>query len=516
VSSNLGTPAPRLDVVSAREHVGQPADAAVRRHRVVIIGCGFGGLFAAKTLRRADAEITVIDRTNHHLFQPLLYQLATGILSEGDIAPPIRDVLRHQRNTQVALGEVVGIDLDARQVTVDTIGQRSRLVYDSLIVATGASQSYFGRPEFAHDAPGMKTIDHALELRGRIFGAFEMAERETDPASRRRWLTFVVVGAGPTGVELAGQLAELSHRSLRGNFRHIDPAEARVVLLDAAPTILPAFPDKLRERAARDLRAMGVEIRVGTMVTGVDAHGIDTNSTESKTRRIDAATKIWAAGVEASPLGRMLAERPGVELDRAGRVRVEPDCTIPGHPEVFVIGDLMSLDHLPGVAQVAIQSGRHAAHTIIRRLAGDMTRRPFRYRDLGTMATISRLRAIAALGRLGVSGFPAWVLWLLVHLMTLTGFKNRLSVLFNWTVAFFGRGRAQRVITAQQVFARHALEVHARSGSTVASISATARGESAERIDLPFDSRGPRDRLLLGTSGAVRGPAGLMGEVRQS
>ena len=457
------------------------ASATGRRHHVVIVGCGFGGLFAAKALRRADVDVTVIDRTNHHLFQPLLYQVATGILSEGDIAPPIRDVLRHQRNTRVVLGEVIDIDLDARRVTVDTIGRRSEIAYDSLIVATGASQSYFGHPEFAHDAPGMKTIDHALELRGRIFGAFEMAEGETDPAARRRWLTFVVVGAGPTGVELAGQLAELSHRSLRGNFRHIDPAKARVVLLDAAPTILPAFPEALRERAARDLRDMGVEIHVGTMVTGVDELGIDTNSTESQTRRIDAATKIWAAGVEASPLGRILAEASGVELDRAGRVKVEPDCTIPGHPEVFVIGDLMSLDHLPGVAQVAIQSGRHAADTIIRRLASDTTRRPFRYRDLGTMATISRLRAIALLGRLRVSGFPAWVLWLVVHLMTLTGFKNRLSVFFNWTVAFLGRGRAERVITAQQVFARHALEVHARESGTVPAISVTARGEGATR-----------------------------------
>jgi NADH:ubiquinone reductase (H+-translocating) len=476
LSSKLGTPGRRvIDCVRSKS----AGAVRARRHHVAIVGCGFGGLFAAKTLRRADVEITVIDRTNHHLFQPLLYQLATGILSEGDIAPPIRDVLRHQRNTQVVLGEVVDIDLDARQVTVDTIGQRSRLAYDSLIVAAGASQSYFGHPEFAHDAPGMKTIDHALELRGRIFGAFEMAERETDPAARRRWLTFVVVGAGPTGVELAGQLAELSHQSLRGNFRHIDPADARVVLLDAAPTILPAFPTPLRERAARDLRDMGVEIRVGTMVTGVNEQGIDMNSTESQSCRIDAATKIWAAGVEASPLGRILAEAPGVELDRAGRVRVEPDCTIPGHPEVFVIGDLMSLDHLPGVAQVAIQSGRHAADTIIRRLAGDMTRRLFRYRDLGTMATISRLRAIAALGPLRVSGFPAWVLWLFVHLMTLTGFKNRLSVLFNWTVAFLGQGRAQRVITAQQIFGRHALEVHARKGGTVPPISATARGEGA-------------------------------------
>jgi NADH dehydrogenase len=278
---------------------------------------------------------------------------------------------------------------------------------------------------------------------------------------------------------VAGQLAELSHRSLRGNFRRIDPAEARVVLLDAASTILPAFPEALRERAARDLRDMGVEIHIGTMVTSVDEQGIDTNSTESQVRRIDAATKIWAAGVEASPLGRILAEASGVELDRAGRVKVEADCTLPGHPEVFVIGDLMSLNRLPGVAQVAIQSGGHAAQTIIHRLAGDTTRRSFRYRDLGTMATISRLRAIAVLGTLRVAGVPAWALWLLVHLMTLTGFKNRLSVLFNWSVAFLGRGRAERVITLQQIFARHALEAHARESSAAPPISVAARSEGA-------------------------------------
>ena len=453
------------------------ASATVSRHRVVIVGCGFGGLAAAKVLRRAEVDVTVIDRANHHLVQPLLHQLATGILSEGDIALPIRDVLRHQQNTHVVLGEVIDIDLDARRVTVETIGQRSQIAYDSLIVATGANQSYFGHPEFGHDAPGMKTIDQALELRGRIFGAFEMAEREADPVARRRWLTFVVVGAGPTGVELAGQLSELSRRSLRGNFRHIDPAEARVVLLGAASTILPTFPEALRDRAARDLRDMGVEIHVGTTVTGVDQQGVDTNSTEPQVRRIDAATKIWAAGVQASPLGRLVAEAAGVELDRAGRVRVETDCTLPGHAEVFVIGDLMSLDNLPGVTQVAIQSGRHAADTIIRRLAGDATRRPFRYRDVGTMATVSRLRAIAVFGKVRMSGFPAWLMWLLVRLTALAGFKNRLSVLFNWAVAFLGRGRPQRVITAQQVFARHALEAHARASGTTPTIPTTARVE---------------------------------------
>jgi NADH dehydrogenase len=307
----------------------------------------------------------------------------------------------------------------------------------------------------------MKTIDDALELRGRIFGAFEMAEREPDPDARRRWLTFVVVGAGPTGVELAGQLVELSRHSLRGNFRRIDPAQARIVLLDASPTILSAFPDSLRQRGTRDLRELGVEILLGTAVTDVDERGVETNSADPRLRRIEAATKIWAAGVQASRLGGMLAAAAGADLDRAGRVKVEPDCSLAGHAEVFVIGDLMSLDGLPGVSQVAIQSGRHAADTIRRRIAGDKTGRPFRYRDLGSMATISLFRALAAMGPVRVGGFAAWVLWLVVHLAALIEFRNRLSVLFNWTVAFLGGGRAERVITRQQVFGRHAMAAQA-------------------------------------------------------
>lgn len=410
--------------------------------------------------------MTVIDRTNHHLFQPLLYQMATGILSEGDIAPPIRDILRRQRNTRVVFGEVEGIDLQARLLTVDTVGLRSEIGYDSLILATGADQSYFGRPEFARHAPGMKTIDHALELRGRIFGAFEMAEREPDPELRRTWLTFVVVGAGPTGVELAGQIAELAHRALHRNYRRIDPATARVLLLDAGPALLGPFPPPLQRRAAGQLKRLGVEIHLGTMVTGVDERGIDTNAADPGLKRIEAATKIWAAGVQASPLGRMAAEAAGAVADRAGRVQVRPDCTLPGHPEVFVVGDLMALDHLPGLAQVAIQSGRYAAQTIARRLDGDTAERSFRYRDLGTMATISRFQAIASIGRVHISGFPAWLMWLAVHLLTLTGFKNRLAVLFNWTTAFLGRGRAQRAITTQQVFARQALQTQATVIST--------------------------------------------------
>jgi NADH dehydrogenase len=434
---------------------GQQED---RRHRVVIVGAGFGGLNAAKALRRADVEVTVIDRTNHHLFQPLLYQMATGILSEGDIAQPIRELLARQRNTSVMLGEVQAIDLEERRLTVDTLGLHSDVSYDSLILATGVNQSYFGHPEYERHAPGMKTIDHALELRGRIFGAFDMAEREPDPELRKVWMTFVVVGAGPTGVELAGQIAELSHASLKRNYRRIDPREARVVLLDAAPRILGPFPESLQSRAARTLEKIGVEIHLDAMVTGVDERGIDTSSEDPSLRRIDAATKVWAAGVEASPLGRTVAQAAGADVDRAGRVQVNPDCTLPGHPEIFVIGDAMSLDGLPGLAQPAIQSGRHAAGTIIRRLKGDTTDGPFRYRDKGTMATVSRFEAIANVGKIRVSGFTGWAMWLAVHLLAITGFKKRVAVLTSWTLAFLSPGRPQRAITTQQVFARQIQE----------------------------------------------------------
>jgi len=417
-------------------------------HRVVIVGCGFAGLFAAKALRRAPVEVVVVDRTNHHLFQPLLYQVATGVLSEGDIAPPIRDVLRHQRNTRVVLGEVVDVDVEARHLTFDTLGETTELPYDSLIVATGASQSYFGHDEFAVDAPGMKTIDDALELRGRIFGALEMAELEEDDEVRRQWLTFAIVGAGPTGVELAGQIAELSRRALGSNFRRFDPADARIVLLDAADTVLPPYPERLRRRAARDLERLGVELRLGTKVIGVDATGVDVEG-----GRIEARTKIWAAGVQAAPLGRLLAERAGADVDRAGRVQVQPDCSLPNHPELFVVGDGMALDKLPGLAEVAMQSGHHAAKTITRRLKG-LPSKPFRYRDLGTMSTIARFRAVATVGPLQFAGVIGWLMWLVVHLAFLTGFKNRLSAVANWAVAFLGRGRRQRTITKQQVLAR--------------------------------------------------------------
>ena len=423
------------------------------KHGVVIIGAGFGGLFAARALRRAQVDVTVVDRTNHHLFQPLLYQVATGVLSEGDIAPPIRDVIRRFKNTRVILGDVQHIALREREVWVDTLGRRSRIPYDSLIVAAGAGQSYFGHDEFAVHAPGMKTIDDALELRGRIFGAFEMAELDSEFERRDEWLTFAVIGAGPTGVELAGQIAELTRRALKRNYRSFNPETSRIILIDAVDTVLPPFPKPLQRRARRDLERLGVEMRLGTRVTGVDPEGLDLENPDSTSGRIQARTKIWAAGVQASALGAILAEQSDAKLDRAGRVPVEPDCSLPGFPEVFVVGDMMLLDGLPGVAEVAMQSGRHAARTIVRRINSADAARPFRYRDLGT-ATIARFRALVYRGRLHAAGLPAWVIWLVVHLAFLVGFTNRIGVVANWTTAFLGRNRRQRAITKQQVFAR--------------------------------------------------------------
>jgi NADH dehydrogenase len=434
------------------------AVAEGRRHRVVIIGSGFGGLFAAKELKRADAEVTVVARTSYHLFQPLLYQVATGVLSPGEVAPATREVLSRQKNTRVILGDVFDIDLAGRTVTSRVDGRVTVTPYDSLIVAAGSGQSYFGNDRFARFAPGMKSIDDALELRARIFGAFETAELSDDPDEVRRLMTFVVVGAGPTGVEMAGQIAELAHRTLKRDFRRIDTTSSRIVLLDGAARILPTFREKTADKAADRLRKIGVEIKVGAMVTDVDEDGITVKHEEGAEERIDATSKIWAAGVQASPLGRMLAEKVGADVDRAGRVSVNDDLTLPGHPEVFVVGDLAALQ-LPGVAQVAIQGGRYAARRIRDRLKGKQSHRPFHYFDKGNMATISRFSAIAEIGKLTFSGFIGWVLWLGVHLVYLTGFKNRVTTLIHWTVSFVGRGRSERVITEQhQAVVRDALE----------------------------------------------------------
>jgi len=435
------------------------ADVGVgRRHRVVVIGSGFGGLFATQALKRADVDVTLIDRTTHHLFQPLLYQVATGILSEGEIAPSTREILRRQHNSHVVLGEVTGIDLVGRTVTSTVLGESTVTPYDSLVVAAGSSQSYFGNDHFARFAPGMKSIDDALELRGRIFMAFEMAELEEDEERRNRLMTFVVVGAGPTGVEMAGQISELSRRTLRHDFRRIDPGQARVVLLDAAPSVLGSFGDRLGAKAAARLGEIGVQVQLDTKVVGMDGNGIDVEDSAGRRRRIESVCKVWAAGVSASGLGALLAEQSGAGLDRAGRVKVQPDLTLAGHPEVFVVGDMISLAGMPGVAQVAIQGGRHAARQIIARLAGEPDGEAFRYHDKGSMATISRFSAVASIGRIRVSGFVAWLMWLGVHLFYLIGFKHRLTTLLHWAVSFVGRGRSERTITQQQIFAREALE----------------------------------------------------------
>jgi len=429
------------------------------KHRVVVIGSGFGGLFTTKALKGADVDVTMIAKTTHHLFQPLLYQVATGILSQGEIAPPTRDVLHRQQNATVLLGEVNAIDLTAKTVTSEVLGRTTVTPYDSLVVAAGAGQSYFGNDHFAEFAPGMKSIDDALELRGRIFGAFELAElgaaRGEDVSAN---LTFVVVGAGPTGVEMAGQIAELARRTLKADFRYINSRKARVVLVDAAPQVLPPFGEQLGRRAKQDLEKIGVEVVLGAMVTDVDERGLEMKFKDGTQQRIDALTKVWAAGVQASDLGKTLSEQTGAELDRAGRISVNNDLTLPGHPEVFVVGDMISLNHLPGVAQVAMQGGKFAAKAIKADIAGQPRATEFKYFDKGSMATISRFKAVATVGKLRVSGFIAWMMWLVVHLAYLTGFRNRLTATLHWFASFVGRDRSERTTTIQQVFARAALE----------------------------------------------------------
>ena len=410
--------------------------------RVVIIGSGFGGLFVAKGLKWADVEITLLAKTTHHLFQPLLYQLATGILSEGEIAPATREILRRQKNAKVLLGEVTGIDLATRTVTSMLLDRATVTPYDELVVAAGAGQSYFGNDHFARYAPGMKSIDDALELRGRIFGAFEQAELSTDPDEIDKLLTFVVVGAGPTGVEMAGQISELARRALPGDFRNIDPRTARVVLVDIAPAVLTSFGERLSDKAAKRLREIDV-----------DGNGIEVKDSDGTSRRIPSFCKIWAAGVAASPLGKQLAEQSGAELDRVGRIKVNADLTLPGHAEVFVIGDMISLNDYPGVAQVAIQGARHVAKTIKGKPS-----RPFVYKDKGSMATVSRFHAVASIKGLRFSGFFAWLLWLAVHIVYIVGFKSRFTTVLHWAVSFVGCGRSERVFTEQQVLARFALE----------------------------------------------------------
>ncbi|MFE3223738.1 NAD(P)/FAD-dependent oxidoreductase [Nocardia sp. NPDC059228] len=436
--------------------------SVAQRHRVVVIGSGFGGLFACKQLRKADVDITLISKTSTHLFQPLLYQVATGILSTGEIAPATRIVLRQQQNARVVMGEVTDIDVENGTVTSRLLNQDYVTPFDSLIVATGAQQSYFGNDHFATYAPGMKTIDDALELRARILGSFEEAELATDPEVRDRFMTFVVVGAGPTGVELAGQIAELADRTLEGSFRNIDTRDARVILVEGAGAVLAPMGPKLGGKAQQRLEKMGVEIQLNAMVTNVDARGVTIKDQDGSERRIESACKVWSAGVQASGLGKILADRSkGTEVDRAGRVIVEPDLTIKGYPNVFVVGDLMSVPGVPGQAQGAIQGGTYAAKAIKAEVAGKQTvadRKPFKYFDKGSMATVSRFSAVCQVGKLEFSGFFAWLAWLGLHLWYLVGFRSRFVTVLEWFVSFLGRHRGQMAATEQWVFARLALE----------------------------------------------------------
>jgi NADH dehydrogenase len=447
-----------------------PVDTAPnRRHRVVVIGSGFGGLNAVKKLKRADVDIKLIARTTHHLFQPMLYQVATGIVAEGAIAPPSRVVLRNQRNVQVLLGDVTHIDLDGKFIVSELLGHIYETPYDSLIIAAGAGQSYFGNDQFAEFAPGMKSIDDALELRGRILSAFEAAERSNDPERRKKLLTFTVVGAGPTGVEMAGQIAELADFTLKGAFRHIDSTRARVILLDAAPAVLPSMGEKLGKKAAARLEKMGVEIQLGAMVTDVDRDGITVKDSDGTVRRIESACKVWSAGVSASPLGRDLARQSAVELDRSGRVKVLPDLSVPGYPNVFVIGDLAAVDGVPGVAQGAIQGAKYATKAIKAELKGadPAKREPFHYFDKGSMSTVSRYSAVAKIGPLEFGGIIAWLAWLVLHLVYLVGFKTKITTLLSWTVTFLGRNRGQLTVTEQQAFARTRIEALEEFAATV-------------------------------------------------
>jgi NADH:ubiquinone reductase (H+-translocating) len=449
--------------------MSHPGATDTARHKVVIIGSGFGGLTAAKALKHADVDIKMVAKTTHHLFQPLLYQVATGIISSGEIAPPTRIVLRNQKNVQVLLGEVTHIDLASKTIKSELLGHTYLTPYDSLIIAAGAGQSYFGNDHFAEWAPGMKSIDDALEVRGRILGAFEQAERSSDPARREKLLTFTVVGAGPTGVEMAGQIAELADHTLKGAFRHIDSTQARVILLDAAPAVLPPMGEKLGKKAQARLEKMGVEIQLNAMVTDVDRNGITVKDSDGTIRRIESSTKVWSAGVSASPLGRDLADQSDVELDRAGRVKVLPDLSVPGHPDVFVVGDMAAVEGVPGMAQGAMQGAKYAAKAIKAELKGadPKDREPFRYFDKGSMSTVSRFSAVAKIGPLEFGGFIAWLAWLVLHLVYLVGFKTKITTLLSWTVTFLSTARGNLTITEQQAYARTRIEELEEIAATV-------------------------------------------------
>ena len=430
--------------------------------RVLIIGGGFGGLEAAKALAGQAVDVTLVDKTNHHLFQPLLYQVATAGLSAPAIAAPIRNILRKQANLTTLLGDVTHIDTSLRQVQ---LRDGSTLGYDHLIVAAGATHSYFGHDDWAPHAPGLKTLEDAFEIRRRVLLAFESAEKESDPTRRAAWLTFVVIGAGPTGVEMAGTLAEIARHTLPGEFRRIDPSSAQILLVEAGPRVLQAMPPTLSERARQQLEKLGVQVRLGASVTAIDADGLmlkkasSAEGADASSSRINSKCVIWAAGVAASPLGRLLATATGAEADRAGRVKVLPDLALPGHPAISVVGDLASAQShtqgkeptaVPGVSPAAKQMGRTAARNILRRLAGEATT-PFHYADYGNLATIGRHAAVvdldSPLGPMRFSGYFAWIFWLLAHVYFLIGFRNRLVVLGDWASAYWSFERSARVVS---------------------------------------------------------------------
>jgi NADH dehydrogenase len=437
------------------------------RHRVVIVGGGFGGLQAALRLRRAPVDVTLIDRRNFHLFQPLLYQVAAGAVSAAEVAQPLRSIFRRQQNVSVVLGEVTRFDLERRRVLVDGAGDTPAAVpYDTLIVAAGSRYVYFGHDEWRPFAPEIKTLEGALDTRRRILRAFEAAELEHDPARRAEWLTFVVVGAGPTGVEIAGQIAEIARETLRRDFRAIDPREARILIVDRVERVLASFAPSLSTKAEQALEHLGITRLLGRTVVGIDDEGVTLLATPGARERVPARTTIWAAGVGASPLAGKLARATGAELDRTGRITVEPDLSLPGHPEVLALGDMVRVTTdgearaLPGIAPAAMQQGRYAARLVRDRLRGAATP-PFRYVDKGNLATIGRARAVAELGGLRLSGLPAWLTWLAIHLFYLIGFQNRMLVLTRWAISFLTRGRGARLIVHDERAAGALTSAHA-------------------------------------------------------
>ena len=464
--------------------------------RVVIVGGGFAGLFAVRRLKHRNVSVTLIDRAQHHVFAPLLYQCATGIMSEGKIAAPLRDLLKKQKNVDCVMAEVTDFDVGGRRVIAQRVGGgRLEYGYDDLIVAAGVRQSYFGHDEFARWAPGMKTVSDALAIRRRVYGAFEMAQTAPTPEERRAWLTFALVGAGPTGVELAGQIREVATKTLRAEFRSIRPEDARVLLFDGGSAPLAVFGPKLSQMANKALEQLGVEQHMGSIVTHVDQAGVLVRDHAGEETRYDANTVLWTAGVEAPPIAKALADATGAKRDRAGRILVEENLTIPGHPEISVLGDMMSLNKLPGVAEVAMQSGLYTGNRIRRQAAGNLAEKPFKYRDLGSAAYISRGRAVVSAGPLKLGGFPGWVIWLLIHIAFLTGYRNRLGALLMWWMAFTRDIRRERTFTTQQIETLR--DVYALRDAAVAAVPGptgdvpTADGRAADGPPAPAADSSP-------------------------